>query len=74
MAIQRTLEMDFATELNRKQCLRVYDARQDLTATDISTAMSNIIAKNIFNGSGGELTGKVAARIVSKDVDEVDLA
>jgi hypothetical protein len=74
MATQRTLEMDFATELNRTQRLRVYDARQDLTATDISTAMSNIITKNIFNGSGGELTGKIAARVVTKDVEEFDLA
>lgn len=73
MAIQRTLEMDFATELNRSQRLRVYDARQDLTATDVSTAMNNIIAKNIFNGSGGELTGKVAARVVTRDVEEITL-
>jgi hypothetical protein len=65
--------MDFATELNRTQRLRVYDARQDLNAADISTAMSNIIAKNIFNSNGGELTGKIAARIVTKDVEEIDL-
>jgi hypothetical protein len=74
MATERTLEMDFATELNRTQRLRVYDARQDLTATDISTVMSNIISKNIFNGSGGELTGIIAARVVTKDVEEFELA
>ncbi|MGS0765584.1 DUF2922 domain-containing protein [Syntrophomonas curvata] len=73
MSTQRTLEMDFATELNRTQRLRVYDARQDLNAADISTAMGNIIAKNIFNGSGGALTGKAAARIITKNVEEIDL-
>ena len=73
MAIQRTLEMDFATELNRTHRLRVYDARQDLTSTEIASVMDNIVAKNIFNGSGGELTGKVNARIVTKETEDFAL-
>lgn len=74
MAIQRTLEMDFATELNRTHCIRVYDIRADITAAEISTAMDNIISKNIFNSTGGNLTGKIGARVVSQDTEKFDLA
>lgn len=73
MALQRTLEIDFATELNKTHRIRVYDAREDLTASEIGTAMDTIVAKNIFKGSGGELTGKVAARVVTRETEAISL-
>ena len=48
MAVQRTLEMDFATELGRTHRMRVYDIRADITAAEISVTMDSIINKNIF--------------------------
>ena len=74
MALQRTLEMSFATELNRAHNIRVYDVREDITASEISTAMDNIISKNIFGSTGGNLTGKIGARVVTKDTEEFELA
>jgi hypothetical protein len=73
MAIQKTLEMDFATELNRTHRIRIYDVRDDLTAAEISAAMDQIITTNLFNGSGGELTGKVTARIITKETEDIDV-
>ncbi|MGS0765306.1 DUF2922 domain-containing protein [Syntrophomonas curvata] len=73
MAIQRVLEMDFATELNRTHRMRVYDAREAVSAAEIAAAMDTVVAKNIFNGSGGELTGKIAARIVTKETEDISL-
>lgn len=58
--------MDFVTELNRTHRIRVYDVCEDLTPAEVSVAMDQIIAKNLFNGSGWELTGKVNARIITK--------
>ena len=49
MAIVKTLEMDFATEFGKTQRMRVYDVKPTITASEISTAMDLIIAKNIFN-------------------------
>ncbi|MEN6351224.1 MAG: DUF2922 domain-containing protein [Syntrophomonas sp.] len=74
MAVQRTLEMDFSTELNKTHRMRVYDARQTVTAAEVSAAMNDIIAKNIFSGTGGELTGKIGAQLVSKETTEINLA
>jgi hypothetical protein len=73
MTAQRTLEMDFATELNRTQRLRVNDALIDLSPAQISTVMDNIISKNIFNSNSGEFIGKLGARIVTRDVAEIEL-
>jgi hypothetical protein len=73
MSAQRILEMDFSTELGKTQRMRVYEARADLTGSDVNTAMDNIVSKNIFSGSSGQLTGKVGARIVSTDSNDLDL-
>lgn len=71
--MERTLEMIFATELNKKQTLRVNNARNDLTPAQINAAMDNIISKDIINGSSGRLTSKVGARIVTRDTSEITL-
>lgn len=66
MAVQKTLEMDFATDFNKTHRIRVYDPREDITSAEISTAMDNIINANIFYGAGGNLTGKLAARVTTR--------
>lgn len=65
---QRTLELDFTTELNRIQRLRIYDARQEVAA-----AMDDIVNKNVFTSNSGSLTGKSAARMITKNVEEIEL-
>jgi len=74
MAVQRTLEMDFATELGRTHRMRVYDIRADITAAEISVTMDSIINKNIFGTKTGDLSGKLNARLISREVEEFDLA
>jgi len=71
--MERTLEMVFTTDLNKKQTIRVSNARTDLTAAQINAAMDNIISKNIINGSAGSLTGKAGARIVTRDTNDINL-
>lgn len=72
--MNKVLEMSFSTELGRTQKLRVYDAREDLTPVEINSAMDEIITRNIFSSSGGQLNGKVSARLVTTTVEEFDLA
>lgn len=74
MAIVKTLEMDFATELGKTQRMRVYDVKPTITAAEISAAMDVIIAKNIFGSVSGDYTGKAGAQVVTREVEEFDLA
>jgi len=70
MATTITLEMDFATELSKTHRMRVYNAKSDLTSSQINTAMDSIISENIFNTSGGELVSKLEARLITKETEE----
>lgn len=73
MATERVLEMDFNTELGRTQTIRVYDAKETLTGAEVAAAMDSIIDSNIFTGTGGNLTGKIDARVVVTDIADLAL-
>lgn len=73
MAAVRTLQMDFNTELGRTQRIRVYDVKDPLTGAEVAAAMDTIIAKNIFTSTGGNLTGKIEARLVTTDSSDLVL-
>ncbi|NLT19797.1 MAG: DUF2922 domain-containing protein [Syntrophomonadaceae bacterium] len=73
MASTSTLELQFTTEMGKTSRISVYEPKTDLTAASIEAAMDQIIASNIFSGTGGEFTGKSGARIVTRDVTEFDL-
>lgn len=74
MAVQRVLQMDFTTELGRNHRLRVYNAREDLTAAQVSAAMDQIVSSDIFSGAGGSFTGKSGAQIVVSETTEMELS
>jgi len=73
MATERTLEMDFNTELGRTVRMRVYDAKETLTSTEVAAAMDNIVLKDIFTSNYGSLTDKIAARVVLTDTTDLEL-
>ncbi|HBK53154.1 MAG TPA: DUF2922 domain-containing protein, partial [Syntrophomonas wolfei] len=61
----KVLEMTFSTELGKSKTLRVVDAKEPLAGADVAACMDNIIAKNIFTSTGGDLTGKVKAQVIT---------
>jgi hypothetical protein len=69
--LDRSLEMIFENVEGKKSRISVNDPREDLTSEDVQTAMDTIVAKNIFNTSGGDIVKAVSARIVVKDVVEI---
>ncbi len=73
MATTKSLIMDFTTELGKSAHITVTNPKDDLTAEQVGTAMDNIIAKNIFLTTGGDLNGKEGARIINREVTELTL-
>ncbi|MEN6326013.1 MAG: DUF2922 domain-containing protein [Syntrophomonas sp.] len=69
----RVLEMTFSSELGKSITLRVANAKDPLTGAEVAACMDNIIAKNIFTSTGGELTGKVKAQVVTTTSSDVSL-
>ncbi|PHJ38125.1 hypothetical protein P378_11540 [Desulforamulus profundi] len=71
--MSKTLEMIFVNVAGDKVTLRVTDPRDDITEAEVRTVMDTIVAKDIFTSSGGALTGVSGARIVSREVTEMDI-
>lgn len=69
----RVLEMTFNTELGNSKTMRVIDAKDPLSNAEVGAVMDAIIAKNIFSGTGGDLTGKIKAQIVTTTASEIAL-
>lgn len=58
------LDMRFRNAAGRIVTVRVPDPRTDLTADQVGQVMDLVIAKNVFDTSGGDLVAKVDARVV----------
>lgn len=71
--MDRTLEMVFANAAGRRVTVRVASARADLTSEEVGQAMGQIITKNIFTSTGGDLTSQLGARVVTREITELEL-
>ncbi len=69
--MQETLRLIFRNTEGRLATLNVPDPRSGITETDITTCMDSIITANMFETTGGDITEKVRAEIVSRSVDVV---
>lgn len=65
------LRMSFLNSLNRTTSMSLDDPKADLTPTQVQTVMDDIIAKNIFNSSGGDLVSVKGAEVVTTTVNEL---
>ncbi len=64
----QTLQMIFQNEEGRNVTISVADARTDLVALDVETAMNSIVDENLFITGGGEIVKPVRGQIVSRQV------
>jgi len=63
-----TLEMVFRNESGKTVTITVASPKDTLTGEQVTTVMNDIIAKNIFSTTSGDLNQIVEARIRQLDV------
>lgn len=63
----KTLEMEFRNETGKSVVLRMVEPKDAITLAEVTTVMEDIIAKNIFSTTSGDLVQVVEARILSSD-------
>ena len=63
----KTLEMEFRNGSGKTVVLRMLEPKDDITLAEVSVVMQNIITKNIFSTTSGDLVQAVEARIISND-------
>ncbi len=64
-----TLQMIFSNTDGRNNTISVADPDPETTGAEVEAVMDSVIAKNVFETSGGELVGKVRAQVVTRTVD-----
>ena len=69
--MNKTLRMIFKNEEDRNSTISMADPEEELTSEQVEAVMQSIIDKNIFDSAGGDLTGKVRAQVVSRDVENI---
>ena len=71
--MSKTLELIFVNAAGSKVTLRVTEPRDNLQAADVKNVMDEIVSKDIFTSTGGSLVGIAGARMVNRDVAEMEL-
>jgi hypothetical protein len=68
-----TLQMVFQNQLGRNVAINIPEVREDVTPEEIKTLMELILAKNIFDSTGGSLVALMEANLVSREVQEISV-
>ena len=69
--ISKTLQLIFQNAAGSRTTFSVPDPLDTLAAADVRAVMDIIMAKNIFSVNGADLTGIVAARVVTRETTEL---
>ncbi|MDW7740674.1 MAG: DUF2922 domain-containing protein [Bacillota bacterium] len=64
----QTLQLIFSTAGGRNTTISLADPDPEITAQDVEAVMDSVLARNVFNTTSGDITGKVRAQIVSREV------
>lgn len=65
------LYLDFIDELGKRRSISIEDPRDDVLESEVSQAMDIIIQNDIFED---KLVAKGGARIVTRTIDELEVA
>ena len=68
-----TLVMVFKNRAGKNVSISIDDPRDDLTESEIKSAMELMIAKDVFKKKNFSLTQAVGAKIINTETDEYDL-
>ncbi len=68
---RKVLRMSFNTALGSAVSITLPDPKADLTAAQIEAVMDQIIAKNIFTGTGGDYLSKRDVKIIDTATNDL---
>ena len=71
--MNKTLELIFVNAVGDKVTLRVADPRDDIQEAEVRSVMDTIVAKDVFTSTGGSLVGVAGARLVTRDVADLNV-
>lgn len=70
ISTQKILRLTFNNAGGSTFSISLPQPKEDLTNLEIETAMDLVIAKNIFTGRGGDLTGKQDIKVIDTTTND----
>jgi len=67
--MQQTLRLIFRNAEDRLTTISIPDPDPELTGPTVEAVMDTIVTANAFTTAGGDITSKVRAEVVSRDVN-----
>ncbi|WP_078543533.1 DUF2922 domain-containing protein [Litchfieldia alkalitelluris] len=67
----KTLEMSFSTVDGKTAKMSIDNPIEPVDVVALAAAMDAIVAANVFITSGGDLVGKLGARVIERNVEDV---
>lgn len=67
------LQMVFLNAGNKTTRMSIDDPKEDLTTKEVTEVMNNIISTGIFNSSGGDIVSIDSAKIITTQVEELEV-
>lgn len=67
------LEMEFLDSAGKKFRITIDNPRTDLTEAEVRTVMDDIVAKDIFFSTSGDIVSVSGANIVTTTVQELEI-
>mgnify|MGYP001010807017 CR=1 FL=1 len=65
------LEMEFKDVAGKKFNLSLDEPKDNLTESDIRTAMEEVVNRNIFSTKEGDIVETVKARVIKTEIEEI---
>lgn len=69
----KRLELIFENEIGKNVTISLDNPKENLDANTVISAMDEIIAQNVFTSNGGDLVHKKGARVVERNVTEIEI-
>lgn len=69
----KKLELIFENELGKSVVISLDQPVEPLDVNAVNAVMDEVVAQNIFTTNGGDIVGKKSARIVERNVTELEL-
>jgi len=66
--VDKNLELIFKNAAGKNARISMKDPKDDLTTEEVQALLDNIVAKNVFETTGGDLVEVVGARLIQKEV------
>lgn len=69
--MEQFLQLVFRNEEGTLFTLQLGFPRESLTEAEVTLVMDQVIAKNVFQSTGGALVEKVRARLTSREIQDI---